>query len=106
MAAWSQFAILVATQDLKEHFQVALNILTENQMSVMFPVDRFEWHAASALIKAAVGDRKAAKEHAIEALAAAKASDSGFRYHSKVGLVVDKYETLRDRLLALSGPHC
>jgi hypothetical protein len=53
MAAWSQFAILVATQDLKEHFQVALNILTENQLSVMFPVDRFEWHAASALIKAA-----------------------------------------------------
>ena len=43
-------------------------------------------NAASALIKAALGDSEAAKEHAIEALATAKASHSGFRYDPKVCL--------------------
>jgi tetratricopeptide (TPR) repeat protein len=104
--AWSRFAMLVAVQNLTEHFQRALNILTGNHSSVMFPVERFEWHAANALIKAALGESEPAKEHAIEALAAAKASHSGFRYHPKVGLVAEKYETLQDRLLTLSRPLC
>ena len=104
--AWSQFAMLVATQNLKGHFQDALSVLAENHSSVMFPVESFEWHAANALILAAVGDRRAAREHANGALAAAKANHSGFRYHPNVGLVGDNYEMLQDRLLALSGPHC
>jgi tetratricopeptide (TPR) repeat protein len=101
--AWSQFAILVATQDLEQHFQSALEVLTENELSVMFPVDRFEWHAAHALIMAAVGDSKSAQEHATTALAAAKANYSGFRYHPNVGLIGIKIEMLKDRLLALSS---
>lgn len=104
--AWSQFALLVAEQNLTGHFQKALNVLTENHSSAMFPIERFEWHAANALIKAALGNRQAAKEHAIDALAAAKASHSGFRYHPNVGLVAEKYKTLQDRLLALSHPLC
>jgi hypothetical protein len=68
----------------------------------MFPVERFKWHAANALIKAALGDSKAAKNHAIDALAAAEASHSGFRYHPNVGLVEKKYKTLQNKLLALS----
>ena len=98
--------MLVAVQNRKEYFRDALDVLTENRSSIMFPVERFEWHAANALIKAAVGEKKASKEHAIEALAAAKASHSGFRYHPKVGLIGGKYEALQDRLLALSSPHC
>ena len=104
--AWNEFAMLVAIQNRKECFQDALDVLTENRSSLTFPVDRFEWHAACALIKAAVGESRAAKEHAIEALAAARASHSGFRYHPKVGLVGNKYEALQDRLLALSGSYC
>jgi tetratricopeptide (TPR) repeat protein len=100
--AWSQFALLVGERNLTKHFQKALNVLAEHETSAMFPVDRFEWHAANALIKAALGDRKAAKNHAIDALAAAEASHSGFRYHPNVGLVAKKYKTLQDKLLALS----
>lgn len=100
--AWSQFALLIAEQNLTEHFQKALNVLAENESSTMFPVERFEWHAANALIKAALGDRKTAKNHAIDALAAAEASHSGFRYHPKVGLVAQKYKTLQKKLRALS----
>jgi len=105
-SAWSEFAMLVATQNLESHFQEALQVLTENQSRIIFPVDKFEWHAANALIMAARDNQEAAKDHAIGALEAAKASHSGFRYHARVGLVGSNYETLRDRLLALSGAYC
>ena len=105
-SAWSEFAMLVATQNLESYYQDALQVLVENQSKLMFPVQQFEWHAATALIRAAKGDRVAAKDHAIRALDAANTSNSGFRYHPKVGLVGSKYETIRDRLLALSGSRC
>ena len=81
-------------------------MLKEHQSHLAFPVDRFEWYAAHALILAADGDRKGAREHAIKALEAAKASHSGFRYHPEVGLVGSQYDALRDRLLVLSGASC
>jgi hypothetical protein len=102
-SAWSEFAMLVATQKLEPYFQEALQVLNENEAVLMFPVDNFKWHTANALILAAGGERKAAKVHAIRALEAAKADHSGFRYHPKVGLVGSEYETLRDKLLTLSG---
>jgi tetratricopeptide (TPR) repeat protein len=105
-SAWSKFAMLVATENLKSHFQEALEVLKANQAELMFPVDKFEWHAANALIMAAQGNREAAKDQAIRALDVAKANHSGFRYHPTVGLVGSNYETLRDRLLTLSGAYC
>jgi hypothetical protein len=105
-SAWSEFAILVATQNLETYFQDALQVLEENEPRLMFPVEKFKWYAAHARIVAAQGDREVAKEQAIRALDAAKTSHSGFRYHPKVGLVGSEYETLRDRLLALSGAYC
>jgi tetratricopeptide (TPR) repeat protein len=105
-AAWSEFAMLVATLNLKSQFPKALHVLSENQSGLLFPVEKFKWHTASALIMAAVGDRKNAKEHAMKALDAAKANHSGFRYHPTVGLVGSGYEALRDRLIELSGASC
>jgi tetratricopeptide (TPR) repeat protein len=105
-SAWSKFAMLVATQDLESHFQEALQVLTANQSELMLPLEKFEWHAANALILAAEGDRNTAKDHAIRALDAANANHSGFRYHPKVGLVGSEYETLREKLLVLSGAQC
>jgi len=98
--------MLVATQNLESYFQDALQVLEENESQLIFPVDKFKWYAAHALIMAAQGDREAAKEQAIRALDATKTSHSGFRYHPKVGLVGAEYEALRDRLLALSGAYC
>jgi len=100
--AWSQFAMLVASKNLEPHFNKALEVLSENRQYATFPVQRFEWHTASALILAAQGNTRAAKDHAICALAESDAKHSGFRYHAKVGLVGNKYESLQDRLLALS----
>jgi hypothetical protein len=100
--AWSEFSLLVATQNLQSHFQEALQVLEDYRSQIMFPVERFKWYAAYALIMEAQGDRATAKDQATRALEAAKAH-SGFRYHPKVGLVESKYETLRDVLSAISN---
>jgi tetratricopeptide (TPR) repeat protein len=100
--AWSEFAMLVATQNLETHFDEVLEVLAENQSQLMFPVEKFKWHAAQALIKSAQGDHETAREQAIAALNASKATHSGFRYHAKLGLVGSEFETLRDRLIGLS----
>jgi len=100
--AWSQFAMLVATNNIQAQFDKALEVLGDYRQYAMFPVQRFEWHAAHALILAAQGNTAAAKEHSICALEAGDAKHSGFRYHAKVGLVGNKHESLQDRLLALA----
>jgi tetratricopeptide (TPR) repeat protein len=102
-SAWSKFAMMVATRNLESHFEEALQILDANLSGLMFPLDKFEWHASKALILAAIGDYTAAKNHAIGALNAAKTRHSGYRYHPQVGLVGHAYETLREQLLMLSG---
>jgi tetratricopeptide (TPR) repeat protein len=104
--ARSDFVMLVATRNLAPYFSEALDVLKENKAKLAFPVQKFLWHAAYALIMEAEGDRDAAKELASRALDAAKANDPGFRYHPEVGLVGSEYGTLRDRLLALSGAYC
>jgi tetratricopeptide (TPR) repeat protein len=104
--AWSKFVLLVADQNLGLHFDEALQILTEHESDFTFPVEVFLWQAASALIRAAQGNRQAAKEHAIKALNAAGTTHSGFRYHPRVGLVDDTYEGIKDRLFQLSGRCC
>ena len=104
--AWSEFAMLVATMNIKSQFTKALQVLSENQSRLMFPVEKFTWHAANALILAAQGERKRAREHATRALEAGQATHSGFRYHPTVGLVGSAYETLRDKLIELSGASC
>lgn len=104
--AWSEFAMLVATMNIKSQFTKALQALSENQSRLMLPVEKFTWHAASALILAAQGERKRAGEHATRALEVAQPTHSGFRYHPTVGLVGRTYESLRDKLIELSGASC
>jgi tetratricopeptide (TPR) repeat protein len=100
--AWSDFCLLVATQGLQGHFEEALKVLAERRSQLVFPLDRFQWLAAHALIRAAQGDREAAKEHAIQALNVAQAEHSGFRYHPRIGLVGAEEENLREKMLALA----
>lgn len=96
--------MLVVTRGLKAYYQEALRVLGEVEpRDLVFPLSRFRFHAASALILADNGDTKAAKENAIKALNAAGAHHSGFRYHAKLGLVGDRYKSLRKDLAAIAG---
>jgi len=100
--AWSEFALLVATKNLVAYFPTALRVLSQHRLQLLFPVEKFMWHAANALITAAQGDLSIAKEHAVKALDAANAKDSGLRYHRELALVSSGYEAVRRKLLQLS----
>jgi tetratricopeptide (TPR) repeat protein len=100
-AAWSEFALLVAIQNLQPYFEEALRVLEDHRSRAIFPVEKFKWYAAHALILAAQGDDSVARVQAERALEAARANHSGFRYNPKVGLVESRYGALRDALSAL-----
>ena len=94
--------MLVATREIRCYFGEALDLLLQKKSQTLFPVDRFQWHAACSLITAALNDSEAAKEHALRALEAAKLDHSGFRYHPKIGLVGPQFTSIEQRLLELS----
>ena len=101
--AWAEFSMLIATKRIKSCYAEALQVLADHESQAIFPIDKFRWYAAKALISAATGKSEIAKECALKSLESARAKHSGFIYHPKVGLVESRYETLRDKMLELSG---
>lgn len=100
--AYLELPFLIATTRRQDKYQRALEVLSQAQSRLMFPVDRFKWHAAHALISEATGADDAARRHARAALENAYAEHSGFRYHASVGLVGSKYPDLRHQLAELA----
>jgi tetratricopeptide (TPR) repeat protein len=96
--AYIQLPFLVATQELEAHYQRAIFLLDEHKQRLIFPVDRFRWDAAQALIALAQGRSTEAAEYSRRALATAAEDHSGFRYHPNVGLVGKSYDLVRARL--------
>jgi hypothetical protein len=70
---------------------------------VAFPVQRFMWHAARALILFAQGKSEEASTEAGMALFAAEESSSRYRYHRSVGLAGNGYHDRRERLRQMSS---
>jgi tetratricopeptide (TPR) repeat protein len=101
--AYLDFPFVVAINNLEPYYLKCINILTENNSRLKFPIDFFLWHAAYALIHLDLGNISEAKKHSTSALEFAKKDHSGFRYHPGVGLVGDKYEDIRDKLVMLVG---
>jgi tetratricopeptide (TPR) repeat protein len=91
------FAFLVATRKLQQHYQRALSALG-NGSDLLFPIQRFTHHGSIALISAELGDQLSARTHAELAIKAAAATTSGLRYHSGLGLVGDDLEQHRRSL--------
>ncbi|MGX5652725.1 hypothetical protein ACWKW4_20915 [Hydrogenophaga borbori] len=89
--AFVDLPYLVATRQVVDEYPFALSVLEERSKDVVFPVDLFIWHASLSLILEATGERQAAATHAGKALDAAQVKKSGFRFHSKVGLVGVQY---------------
>jgi tetratricopeptide (TPR) repeat protein len=87
---------LIATRQVAGRFDQAMDLLKRSKARLMFPIDRFKWHVANAMILRSCGDLAAAKVHASEALAEASRHESGFRYHSKLGLVGGEYASFKE----------
>jgi tetratricopeptide (TPR) repeat protein len=98
--AYLELPYLVATHGIREQYDRAIQILQSHEVRLTFPVDRFQWHAVHALIAADSGRVAVARAHAEKALEAAAYEDSGFRYHSTVGLVTGEYKSVIKKLKA------
>ena len=95
-----ELPFLIATLGITDRYARALEILAASEKTLVFPVERFRWHAARSLIAAGSSDAAGAKVHAQHALAAAAEEHSGFQYHPSVGLVTEEYDALIRRLQA------
>jgi hypothetical protein len=93
---------LIAKERLSQHYDRAIALLEAHKAELIFPVDRFLWHCALALIRSEQGDRPAAQDAARRALAASSESQSGLRYHQDVGLVGSIEKSVRQRLTDLA----
>ena len=92
---------IVATLGIRDQYRRARELLALHESRLMFPVDRFRWHAAQALIAAATGEAGSVRDHAERALEAASRDHSEFRYHPSVGLVPQPFEGVVKKMEAL-----
>jgi len=70
--AWSDFAQLVVTRKLREHYGDVRKLLAEREKYFIYPADRFVAHACRALIARENGSKGIAREEAERALAEAE----------------------------------
>ena len=103
--AYLDLPYLIATNGIREKYDHAIQLLEKYKARLMFPVERFRWHAAYALIAAETNDAAGAKVHAQNALEAAALDHSGFRYHPKAGLVSEAYDDIVRKLEEYSLRH-
>lgn len=67
--AWSDFAQLVVSRKLREHYGDVKRLLLSREKFFIYPADRFVAHACLALIARENGAKAAAREEAEQALA-------------------------------------
>lgn len=99
--AYIRYPMLIVENKLINLYQSASEVLDEHQQRLMFPVDHFRWHAAKAIIAAAIGGKELAAKHARMAFDAAKIKKSGFRFHQSLGLVGKEYKGVVNELRAI-----
>lgn len=93
----------VAAHGIREQYPRALELLHQHESRLMFPVDRFRWHAARALIAADFREDEVSRAHAQRALEAVASEHSGFQHHPCVGLVTVQFDGVIEKLKALSA---
>lgn len=101
--AYIRYPMLIVENKLIKLYQSASEVLDAHKESLMFPVDHFRWHAAKAIIVAAIGGKEHAAEHVRMAFEAAKIKKSGFRFHQSLGLVGKEYKGMVNELRAINA---
>jgi tetratricopeptide (TPR) repeat protein len=92
---------LIAVENLSQYFDRALVILELAGPNLVFPVQRFMFHASKAIILAHRKGFDVARAEARLALEAASLDQSGFHRHPRLGLVSDKHAKALSRLRGL-----
>jgi tetratricopeptide (TPR) repeat protein len=98
--AWLDFGWLVVAEGREELYEEARGVLEEFDDLLLFPIQRYKYHAAHALLADRGSDSSIA--HARRALEAAAAETSGLRYHPDLGLVSDGTPAVHRRIERLA----
>ncbi len=98
--AYLELPYLVATEEIRECYLRALELLQAFESSLIFPLDHFRWHAARALIAGASNEPITARENAERALRAADQDHSGISRHPSLGLITQEHAEVSKRLQA------
>ena len=98
-----ELPFLIATERLSQHYDMAMALLEAHKNRITFPIERFRWNCALALIRSEQGDCSAAQQAARDALVASTEAHSGFPQHPRIGLAVAMDESLRKRLTELAA---
>ena len=101
--AFHELPVLVATERIRARYDRAIQVLIKHKDCLTFPVQHYQWHGALALILHEQGKTLEARNAAEEALAAAKASHSGFQHHPNLGLVGDTADEFGNRLKQIAS---
>lgn len=102
---WIEFPWFVVTSQMTRLYAEAREFLAwgrEHAGSLEFPVDRYRRCAVEAFMADEADDPASAQASARAALEAARAKDSGLRYHPTVGLVKKQEAAVRRRLKRLA----
>ena len=98
-----ELPVLIATERVSARYDRAIQVLMQHKHWLTFPVQHYQWHGALALIFHEQGQTLEAANEAKQALEAAKMTDSGFQYHSNLGLVGDTADEFGNRLGEIAG---
>ena len=95
---------IVETQKLQLYSE-AHDVLQEfsKLRSPSFPVSDYRFHCVKAVLLAHDGDQPQAETHADQALTAADAKHSGYRYHPNLGLVQNTNNTVHQRVTEIAA---
>jgi hypothetical protein len=99
---FAEYPYQVAVRGITSEYGQALQTLRDSSGHLAFPVLRFKWNAAFALITAAQGNLVTARAHATAALSSAEETESGFQYHQELGLVTKNFRGVVEKLRALA----
>lgn len=92
----------VATHKIKHEYSNCLEVLKSINRDMIFPLERFKYYSALALISMGNGQRSAAKNAASCALQEADLQRSGLRYHQNLGLVGEDHRSTIRKLVQIS----
>ena len=101
--AYVDYPYFVATRKLEGEYDSALEVLETRKDDLAWPISRFKWYASYALILSSRGNESYAKEHAQQAIEAAEAKKSRFRYHRDLGLVGNEHKPVVKRLIRMAA---
>jgi tetratricopeptide (TPR) repeat protein len=101
--AFHELPVLIATERIRPLYDRAIQILMKHKDRLNFPIQRYQWHGALALILYEQGRTPEAEKESKEALGAAKLTHTGYQYHPNVGLVADTADEFGNRLRQIAN---